>query len=440
MSGSLAGSPYQGYLYSYPHKTAYRPLDPPRALSEAWRDEDRQRQLLYLHVPFCEHRCGFCNLFTTTRARTRVAPFLAAIEREGAAVARALEAAGGASYSALAIGGGTPTLLEPAALERLLALAREIGADPARLPTAIETSPETATPERLALLAQLGVSRVSIGVQSFDPDECRAIGRPQSEATLRRALDALTAADFAELNLDLIYGIPGQTEASWLASLEAALAYLPDELYLYPLYVRPLTGLGKRASAEPDPAWDAQRLRLYRLGRERLLDAGYRQRSMRAFSRAAPQAGDFPEFRCQLDGTVGLGPGARSYTRKLHYASAYAVRQAAVTGLVDRYLAERDVGWIRHGVVLDEREQRRRFALLGLLQADGLDLAAYRARFASEALEDLPALAELEPAGLAAREAQRLRLTADGLERSDAIGPWLVSSRVRELMRGYSAR
>src|SRR5258708_26410277 len=117
----LDGSPYQGYAYAYPHKTAYRPFATPSALSELWEAERRDRLFLYVHVPFCEMRCAFCNLFTQARPQDDlVGAYLAALQRHAEQVRAALP---DARFARCAIGGGTPTFLDVADLEHLLDIA-----------------------------------------------------------------------------------------------------------------------------------------------------------------------------------------------------------------------------------------------------------------------------------------------------------------------------
>ena len=324
----LDGSPYQGYLYAYPHKTAYRPLRPRRALHDVWAGEERTSLFLYLHVPFCEMRCGFCNLFTRSNPPTeQVRRFLDQLRREAVATKTAL---GRAHFAAGAIGGGTPTFLTASELRELFDVVGILSTE--RLLLAVETSPATATPDRLAVLAEYGTQRISIGVQSFLDEEAHAAGRPQRRSDVDKALAAIRDTAIPALNIDLIYGIDGQTESTWAQSLRAALNWRPEELYLYPLYVQPLTGLGRRAVSRQD--WDRQRLTLYRQGRDTLRAAGYRQLSMRHFRR-----GDVAEpavdYACQDDGMVGLGVGARSYTRHLHYSYDYAVSVRGVRAVLD---------------------------------------------------------------------------------------------------------
>ena len=123
---------------------------------------------------------------------------------------------------------------------------------------------------------------MSIGVQSFIEAEAANSGRPQSRADVDTALSLLAGAGFGTVNIDLIYGLPGQTVETWLYSLRESLRYQPEELYLYPLYVRPLTGLG-----QSHKEWDDVRLACYRDARDLLLTEGYEQVSMRMFRRDA---------------------------------------------------------------------------------------------------------------------------------------------------------
>ncbi|GGM09158.1 MULTISPECIES: STM4012 family radical SAM protein [Micromonospora] len=434
----LDGSPYQQYVYAYPHKTSYRALRPRPTLAEVWRAEPRDALFLYLHVPFCEMRCGFCNLFTRAHAPAdQVTAYLRQLRRQAEQVADSL--GGDAGYARTALGGGTPTYLTADELTELFDIATTtMGARLPGVPLSVETSPATATPERLAVLAAHGTTRVSIGVQSFLDVEARAAGRPQRRTEVEAALAAIRDAAIPVLNIDLIYGIDGQSAETWRQSLDAALAWQPEELYLYPLYVRPLTGLGRRAPSRAD--WDADRLARYQQAVQVLGAAGYRQESMRQFRRADVPTPAGPDYCCQADGMVGLGCGARSYTTDLHYSFDYAVSVSQVRAVLDDYLSRPadDFRYAEIGYRLDAVEQRRRWLLQSLLRVQGVDAAAYRARFGATPVDDFPQLGELARRGWAS--ADGLRLTPAGLARSDAIGPWLTSHQVRHAMDGYALR
>jgi oxygen-independent coproporphyrinogen-3 oxidase len=437
LDAMLADTPYRAYTYSYPHKTSYRPFAPPKPLDEVWRDEDRSSLFLYAHVPFCEMRCGFCNLFTTAKPREGVAPrYLEAMRRQARVVRKALGEDVG--WARLAIGGGTPTQLDVAGLEDLFdILTDEMGCPTLEIPVAVEMSPETVTPEKMRLLRERGTNRASVGVQSFLRAETKAVRRPQEPAVAHAALETMRDAGFETINVDLIYGMPGQTPETWRHSLDEALLHRPEEVYLYPLYVRPKTGLGNSPKS-----WDDLRLDLYRRGRDYLLERGYEQTSMRMFRRRDLPNADAPEYVCQRDGMVGLGAGARSYTERVHYCTEYAVGRRGVLEILHDFLQrdDRRLGQADYGFELDEEERRRRDAILSLLSSEGLDETRYTTRFGRSPRQDLPQLDELLHRALAVVEDDVMRLTDDGMERSDVIGPWLYSDRVTDRMREYELR
>jgi oxygen-independent coproporphyrinogen-3 oxidase len=434
----LSAGAYQAYAYAYPHKTAYRDLPAPVDLAPLWQAEDRDHLFAYLHVPFCTYRCGFCNLFALGRpADDLVEAYTAQLERQIAVVGQAL---GTHRVVRFAIGGGTPSYLAASQLDRLFAaVGRHLKADLGAIPGGIEVSPETATHDRLALCRARGIDRVSMGVQSFVDTELDALVRPAQREAVTQAIECVRALGFPTLNLDLIYGIPGQSAQSLRQSIATALAFAPEELYLYPLYVRAKTGLGRIAEKRGGAA--DTRDALYAVARDALLDAGYAQVSMRMFRAPHAPATDGPAYCCQDDGMIGMGCGARSYTRTLHYSDHYGVARASVAQILRNYV-EAPVAHFaqaRYGFRLDAEEQRRRYVIQSLLTWPGLDETAYARRFGTAAMTDLPQLADLFALGLASRNGDTIALTADGMARADTIGPWLVSPAVQSRMDAYAA-
>ncbi|MGH8079539.1 MAG: STM4012 family radical SAM protein, partial [Lysobacter sp.] len=430
---------------SYPHKTAYRPLQPAQSLAQRWASENRDALFLYLHIPFCSYRCGFCNLFALARPdAAKVDAYLEQMQRQLRVTADAL---GEHRFVRFAMGGGTPSYLDVAQLQRVFDMVERYAAiDLRAIPAGIEVSPETVDPEKLRLCRERGIDRVSMGIQSFSDAEVRTLVRPQQRAVVEQAIAAIREAGIATMNLDLIYGIAGQTRASFLASIDSALAHAPEELFLYPLYVRPLTGLGRIEAKkgerggfvlQPEPLDD--RLALYEAGRDRLLAAGYRQVSMRMFRAPHAPDTDGPVYCCQSDGMVGIGCGARSYTSTLHYSSEYGVARRSVAEILEHYLERDEASFAQadYGIVLSADEQRRRYAIQSLLIRPGLDRADYRARFGQDCLDDLPQLRELSELGLARIDETLLELTDAGLARADTIGPWLTSASIAERMHDF---
>lgn len=424
-----SGGFFQGYAYAYPHKMAYQVLEPALPLKDLWAGEDLDNLFLYAHIPFCEMRCGFCNLFTTTGADGKLASrYLDALERQVEQVHHALGSK--ARFSRAAIGGGTPTYLDEQELDRLF---RILGTFHRKdhMPLAVEMSPGTVIPDRLAVLKQHGTTRASLGVQSFVESETRTLGRPQKPEKVRAALKTLQDAAFPVLNIDLIYGMQGQTTRTLEHSLSEALSFSPQEIYLYPLYVRPLTGL-HRIGREPMD----ERMDLLRHAVDFLESKGWRQISMRLFRAPGYEPAEGPVYCCQEDGMVGLGAGARSYTAGWHYSSEYGVSQNRVREILDQYVQKPSSQFAAadYGCRLDGPEQQRRHLIKSLLRVDGLTHAEWEDRFHTPVMEAFPHLEELIEAGALEVTSDRLRPTRRGLELSDVIGPWLFSDAMKARM------
>jgi len=438
LANLLETSPYTSYSYAYPHKTAYRPFNPLVSLNQLWEQERREALFLYLHIPFCEMRCGFCNLFTQTNAgEDLVTAYLNTLVQEAKQSKNALQ---DSNFARMAIGGGTPTLLSTKQLELLFDLVRDI-LGVLDIPISVEVSPQTATLDKLQLLKTRGVDRISIGIQSFIPAETTAAGRPETLDTVYTALECLRSVDFPTLNLDLIYGLPGQSLKSWLQSLEIALKFAPEELYLYPLYIRPLTGLGRSPKT-----WNDERNAYYYYGRDFLLAHGYEQVSMRMFRRTinnnlSPSL-NAPIYCCQSDGMVGLGCGARSYTKSLHYSGEYAVGLRDIQAIITNYIQKEadSFNWVNYGFYLNRDEQQRRFIIQSLLQIEGLTFNSYVQAFESDVFDDFSQLRELLELNLARKTEDGLILTPLGMAKADIIGPWLYSPQVKHLMETYQWR
>lgn len=427
---------YKGYAYSYPHKHAYRPLPQPAVLKETWQHENKSALFLYIHIPFCEMRCGFCNLFTIANpVEDMTTAYLRSLQEQASVMKEQL---GDVAFGQLAVGGGTPTYLETDELVTLFHIIENtLGANPKTVPFSFEMSPKTITAEKLQFLASKGVDRVSMGVQSFLETETKQLGRPQQTSGVYAALELLRRENFPVLNLDLIYGVPGQTTETWLYSIKEALRFAPEELYLYPLYVRPFTGMDKMQAEASQ-----QRQRFYRAGRDYLLEHGYEQISMRMFRKLnTPTRNTI--YRCQEDGMLGLGAGARSYTKALHYSSEYAVERKSVREIIADYMKKTpaDFETADYGFYLDDAEQRRRYLIKSLLHGSGLDALRYRELFNAELLPDFPQLQHLlEEELLRADSATHYTITQTGMEYADAIGPWLYSDAVNERIAGFELR
>ena len=210
---------------------------------------------VYLHVPFCLTRCHYCDFVTYTGMEGLRRPYAAALLEEAAMAVAALGPEPPVVTSVF-VGGGTPTLLPPEELARVLQRLRELLAFAPGAEVTVEANPETVEPAMAAGLAAAGVTRVSMGAQSFDDRVLAALGRVHDAARVAAAVATLRAAGVPAVNLDLIYGGPGEDAGSWAATLEAAVALGPEHLSAYALTIEPATKFGRLVAAgrmpEPD--------------------------------------------------------------------------------------------------------------------------------------------------------------------------------------------
>ncbi len=423
-------NPYIQYMYSYPHKTAYRPLT-----GISFRDYAPvlagRGHGLYLHIPFCQSKCGYCNLFSVTGlGQEAVDRYLDVVERQSRQYHEVL-AAVGAEFSELVIGGGTPLYLTEQQLERMFfILSRDFRFCENRS-LVVETAPNQTTREKLEILRQAGVSRISMGIQSFSDKELSALGRQHNAKKARDALALIKTVAFPCVNVDFIYGIPGQTAESLLASLKEVLQFEPEEIFLYPLYVKHGARMVREGVVlEPEAAF-AQ----YQAASSFLRGSEYRQDSMRRFVR---QEGTRTFSECGFGTTIGLGCGGRSYLGNLHFCSPYAITRKDCLARLRDYENTTDFMEITHGMILSEEELKRRYVIRHLLIRPGLERNRYQEVFGEDVLEAFSILRVWIAQGYAALEPNGyLTLTEAGLGVSDYLGPQLISPAVAKAMHEW---
>lgn len=425
--------PYAGYLYSYPHKTAYKKFDRPLDLAKLWRKEDRSSLFFYAHIPFCKSKCGFCNLFSlASPSENLMEQYVTTLEKQANAVKNVLGQFSGARY---ALGGGTPSDLSVPQLHRVMRIFfNTLGISQDRS-GAVEISPATISEKKLSLFREYKVSRISVGVQSFVQTELRTIARGTRIHQITACLDMVKQLNFPVTNVDLIYGIPGQTPDTLAKSLKTALSFNLEQIFLYPLYTRDLTPLKDKSISE-------NALILYQTGRDILLENGYVQDSMRMFRKPHPhELNNSDEYCCQEDGMIGLGTGARSYTRSVHYATPYAVGQPQIKHLIESYikLDENDFNVAENGIVLSRAERRRRYLIKSILKCQGMKKQDYLNYFGSDCESDFVQIRRLKQKGLLVDSGTHIKLTEKGIMYSDAIGPFFISQTIRRRMAAHPA-
>lgn len=433
---TIVQNPFVNYMYSYPHKKAYRDFIEPIDLRALWQESDIKDLTLYLHIPFCLNKCGYCNLLSTTCFdKAKIKRYVEQMVQEMWAVREFLEFKEGkkSPFSSVILGGGTPSILCEAELDKLLmAISHILEVDFSTVFFSTETSPRTLTKSKLELLKSYHLDRISMGIQSFDMGELQQIYRNEPAVAIEKALALLFKEDIPIRNLDLIYGIPTQTVQSFKASLEKIIAYQPEELYLYPLYIREKTGL--YANAQRDVKMMCT---LYEFGKNFLEENHYLQTSMRNFIRKDKKVRLFPEYSCQENEMIGIGCGARSYRGKVHYSRKYAVEEENINKIIDGYLEETNFGVARYGYLLKEDEIKRRYIVKSILKVTGLDLKEYHLQFKTSPLAEYEELQFLLDNGFLEQQENRLYPSDKGIMYSDAIGNLFISHAVKQKIAEY---
>jgi oxygen-independent coproporphyrinogen III oxidase len=348
---------------------------------------------LYVHLPFCAHRCGYCDFVTVTghagEHGTYVDALLTELELEWQLLADEVET--------VFLGGGTPTFTEAGALARLLA------ALPEAAETTVEANPETVTPQLAALLREHGVDRVSLGAQSFQPHLLEVLERRAQPVDVRAAVAVLREAGFDNVSLDLIYGIPGQSPLDLERDLAEAIVLAPEHISAYELEAKPGTRFTHAHGQELERQADAMEDYFERVV-ESLVDAGYRWYETANFCREEPGR----DLRAQHNlgywlgrDYLGVGVGA---------VSTVGGRRWRNTPGLQRYVAalRRRERPQREAEELEPETAARERVMLGLRLDEPLRLAGLRGAV------DADALARLERHGLVAATDETLELTRRG--------------------------
>ncbi|MHC4407482.1 MAG: radical SAM family heme chaperone HemW [Planctomycetota bacterium] len=363
---------------------------------------------LYVHIPFCETKCPYCDFNSFAIEGLDVDRYLDALARE-------MDARGvPPDPLTIFIGGGTPTVVSPEQLERYLHdITARVQPDPAREFT-VEANPGSLSAEKLAVLAECGVNRISVGAQALFAPHLTALGRVHDVADIEEAVALVRDSGIAGFNLDFIYGVPGMLRSEWIETLERAIEWDPGHLSCYALIYEPGTEFTRRksrGSLRPIPEEDE--LFMFRWTERRLRAAGYERYEISNFAR--------PGLACQHNvnywrngSYAGFGAGAHSYQER---------RRSANERRLDRY--QTLVHEQGHAVVSSEtlpgEAVARETVAFGLRTAAGVDLDELGLRFGLDLAGMLNSpIREMEAARLVVRD-PRLRITRRGWLLADAV-------------------
>jgi oxygen-independent coproporphyrinogen-3 oxidase len=376
---------------------------------------------VYVHVPWCRHVCPYCDFNVHASSAPPEADDLAAYVAELTAWAARPEWDRRAIRT-LYLGGGTPSLLSPATVARLLDAARRLGLQ-ADAEVTLEANPGTVTRDRLAAYRNAGVSRISLGAQSFQTPLLRTLGRDHSADETRAAVAAVRHAGFDNLSLDLIFAVPGQTLETWIDDLAQATALGPAHVSAYALTWEEHTPFHAwRAQGRVVAVDDDLESAMADVADAHLAAAGLVRYEISSWARPGLESRHNTGY---WDGTdyLGLGPGAHSF-----HASGSTARRWWNVRLPQGWraaVAARGTAVDGEEVLVDA-EARSDFVVAGLRRLAGVDVAAFERRFGITLPAAFPQLAGLARDGLVQIDISRLRLTPRGLRFADTVSALLV--------------
>ncbi len=377
--------------------------------------------LLYVHVPFCVRKCGYCAFHSGPFSPAAAADYTELVLREMAGWGRRL---GRVPVETVFFGGGTPSLLEPGQIGAILDAASTSFDVEAEAEITLEANPESVlTSGFLDSVRRLGVNRLSLGVQSLQDDLLVMMGRPHTSDQARQAVHAARAAGFSNLSLDLIWGLPGQDLSRWMRDLAEAVTLAPEHLSCYGLSLEEGTALTCRVHAGdltlPDEDVGA---RMYLDGSEFLQASGYMHYEISNHARPGLESRHNQGYWSGQE-YLGLGPSAVSTLGDRRWTNP--------TGLGDYART------VARGGVPDEVENLsaqtrwQEMVMLALRTSRGLDLEKFMATTGTEFPWHLPAVEQLRSSGLVCLRSGHLQLTRKGM---------LVSNSVIEMVLGIVDR
>lgn len=361
---------------------------------------------LYIHVPFCAGKCAYCDFVSYAGRRRDMARYLSALEREIDARAGELN---GRRIDSVYIGGGTPTFMGAEALCSIMEHVRHAYGIAPDCEISCEANPGTVTREGLHMMREAGINRLSLGVQAAQDDLLRSIGRIHDAAQARAALEDARAAGFADVNLDFMYALPGQTVDMWRDTLRFALELAPEHLSLYSLILE--EGTRMHAAVEAGrmtlPGEDAE-LEMVALAQDMLKQVGYQRYEISNYCR--------PGHECRHNVL---------YWRNGEYLGLGCAAHSRV-GSMRLYNDDDLDGYIRRvdecgsgradSLTLAPMDDAFDTIMLGTRMTRGISLAGFAARHGEAVLDSIaPCLAALKARGLIADDAGRLRLTERGM-------------------------
>ncbi len=421
---------FPSFVYSYPPPRTYTALHDFSLDNVVFTPEVN----IYIHIPFCEQKCTFCPYLTVIgRSEDFQDAYVDSIVKE---IELYHDVLLDKTIRTVNFGGGTPSLLTPAQLEKILGTLAEV--NPNLLTTtqeiSIETTPETVDYEKFAAFRKLGLNRASMGVQALNNEEIRLSKRHNWADVSIRALEILKKAGIPNICCDLMYGIEGQTINSWEKSVVGLLEYRPETIELFALVVRSMTPLGIKQSKLMG---NQEKYACFALAQAILQDSGY---SYDAHTFNIPGKGGYRQQANAFDeqSVIGFGVGARTYGLSAYYRNTYNTRfSKQATAEYMKNIASGRFS-VDTGIIMDQEEHMRRYVIYHL---ENLDKKDFRRKFGINFDQKFgQTVSEIVDLDLADQDGDAFKLTGQGIKFRDLISHELFSEHAKQVEKVYERR
>ena len=373
----------------------------------------RNRKLagLYIHIPFCRTKCLYCNFYSQTDLSV-LSDFIKALDNEMRMAARGF----GGPFDTVYIGGGTPSVLSPGHIEKILGRIQKYFRLAPETEFTLEANPGDIDLPFLHSLKKMGVTRLNLGVQSFDPQALAFLGRRHTAQQAVKAIHQSRKAGFDHIGLDFIYGLPGQPLGSWLDTLDRAMEFSPEHLSCYQLTFEDETPMGKSCRlGNILPPGEDELFRFFMGTSEKLENAGFIHYEVSNFARGHSHASLHNQKYWDHTPYLGLGPSAHSFSGSTRWWNP-----RSVTTYLTRLQSE--------NLPVEEKENLTREQLrleawfLGLRTSKGIDKEDFSSRYGEASFSrNAEVLAKLREKGLLTDQDGRLRPTRAGLAVADTL-------------------
>lgn len=437
LKNQIKNGVWTGYVTYYPHKKAYRPLSSIN-MKKVWKDVNELT--LYVHIPFCNKKCTYCNLFSTVLNPNEKQNFY---ERYVEKVLQEIDyyknfVSKNTKIMTIYFGGGTPCVLSCLQIERIFVkLKQTFPLWSENIEVCMECSPDQLSSEYLAKLKQIGIQRISVGVQSLISKELKTINRSTDTKKIEN-IRTWARKNNININFDLIYGLPLQTKKSFFYSLKKIISLSPESICTYPLAIRPHTAM---SSVKKNEIFSMKKkYKMFTKIRKLLEKNKYFCETIVRFTKTKSTC-QMEKYEYQGVSTLGFGAGARSYAPSVNYSITYKVQDKFVKNIIYEYMNTKAEERKFDGYVYNNEDYKIKYIMLNLIgegASEKIFYEKFQCKIKDVFQKQIYALFHLKLIKYNTKE-QIYTLTKKGMQYCDLVANIFTSKNVQKMYDEYKA-